>query len=109
MKRLLLLMMFLLTVILFNPFDTLGWIINDLSKISNKPGFEKMINEKHYLIKSLALNPHKMNKDTYNMLYTILNADWIAKRKMIGYVSVSNNNCTAATAKSPEDLFNSIK
>ncbi len=110
MKKLLLVVMLLLMAALFNPFDTVGWLVNDIAKLSNKKDFEQMINKKHYLIKSLALNPNKMNKDKYNTLYTILNADWIAKKKMIEFVTGKpKNQSITNNSKSPEEFFTSIK
>ncbi len=110
MKKLLLVMMLLLTAAMFNPFDTVGWLVNDIAKLSNKHDFEQMINQKHYLIKSLALNPDKMNKDTYNALYTILNADWIAKKKMFEFVAGKpNNSSSPKSSGSAEDFFTSLK
>jgi len=100
MKKLLLVVMLVLTIFLFNPFDVYDFLIKDIGSISNKAGFEKMINEKHYLIKSIALDPNKMNRDTYNNLYEFLNIDTIAKKKMIEAVEYiftgKNNNNLAA-------------
>ena len=110
MKKLLLAVMLLLMAALFNPFDMVGWLVNDAAKLSNKKDFEKMINEKHYLIKSLALNPNKMNKDTYHMLYTIFNADWIAKKKMIEFATnAPKHNNKSNNSESPEKYFSSLK
>ena len=110
MKKILLVVMLLLMAALFNPFDTVSWLVNDVAKLSNKQDFEKMINQKHYLIKSLALNPNKMDRSTYNMLYTIFNADWIAKKKMIEFVTGKpKQNITANNSESPEDFFTSLK
>ncbi len=110
MKKLLLLVMMLLIIALFNPFDTVSWLTNDVAKISNKQDFEKMINQRHYLIKSLALNPNKMDKRTYNMLYNIFNADWIAKKKMIEFATgTPKNNNKSSNPKSPEAFFTSLQ
>ena len=110
MIKLLLTVMLLLIIALFNPFDTVGWFVNDVAKLSNKQDFEKMINQKHYLIKSLVLNPNKMDRSTYNMLYTIFNADWIAKKKMIEFVTnAPKHNNKSNNSESPEEYFSSLK
>ncbi len=86
MKKLLLVIILLLTIVLLNPFDVYNFIIKDISSISNRDGFEKMINKKHYLIKSIVLNPNKMDRNTYKTIYEFLNIDTIAKEKMVDVV-----------------------
>ncbi len=87
MKKLLLIVMILLMAVLYNPFDVMGKIINDIGSLTDKAKFEQMLNEKHYLIKSIALDPNKMDKDTYNTLYTFLDIDWISKKKAVEFIS----------------------
>lgn len=72
--------------VLYSPLNLFDYVINDIGKLSNKQNFEKMINKKHYLIKSLALDPNKMDRDTYNSIHDFLTIETTAKKKMVDII-----------------------
>ncbi len=85
MKKLLLICILFLTVVLLNPFNLFNYVVNDIGKLTNKEDFNKMMNKRYYLIKSIALDPKKMDRKTYNTLYDVLNYETTAKNKILSY------------------------